>query len=220
MQKLTPTKPLFIMLYGYPGAGKSLLARQLTGSLNAAHLQDDRIRFELFEKPIYNNEENHVVSSLMNYMAGEFLSAGVSVIYDTNSMRLAQRRALRNLAIKMHAETLLIWLQIDVESAFARVNKRDRRRTDDRYSQPLNRSEFDHMRSGMQNPATSENYLVVSGKHVFNTQRSAILRRLRELGVVDTGDSSSQVIKPGLVNLVPNIMAGRVDMSRRNITIR
>ncbi|MFA5003995.1 MAG: AAA family ATPase [Candidatus Saccharimonadales bacterium] len=220
MAKVTPVKPLLILLYGYPGAGKTCFARQLTEHLNAAHIQGDRIRAELFEKPQYNREENHVVNSLMNYMTGEFLSTGVSVIYDTNAMRTAQRRALRNMAAKMHAETLLLWLQIDEESAFARVSKRDRRRSDDRFSQPLDRTSFEQLNSGMQNPLASEQYIVISGKHVFNTQRSAVLRRLRELGLVVTTDANSQVVKPGLVNIVPNPMAGRVDMSRRNIVIR
>lgn len=155
----------------------------------------------------------------MTYMTGEFLSAGVSVIYDTNALRASQRRALRNLAAKTHAESLVVWVQIDEESAFSRVVKRDRRKSDDRYAQSLDRTSFDRLNTGMQNPGSTEQYIVISGKHVFNTQKSAVLRRLRELGLIG-GDASNQVIKPGLVNLVPNPMAGRVDMSRRNIVIR
>jgi predicted kinase len=218
--KITPNKPLLILLYGFPGAGKSFFSRQLCEHLNAAPVQGDRIRSELFEKPTYQKDENHIVTSLMNYMAGEFLSAGVSVVYDTNTLRLAQRRALRNMALKMHAESLTVWVQIDEESAFTRVAKRDRRRIDDKYSQPLDRTTFEQLNAGMQNPSGLEQYIVISGKHVFNTQKSAVMRRLQEMGLIGTGDTVGQVIKPGLVNLVPNPMAGRVDMSRRNIVIR
>lgn len=220
MAKLTPTKPLLILLYGFPGAGKTAFARQLCENLVAAHIQGDRIRAELFENPTYGKDENHIVSSLMTYMAGEFLNSGVSVIFDTNAMRVAQRRALRNLAVKTHAESILVWLQIDEESAFTRVAKRDRRKADDRYAQSLDRTSFEHLNAGMQNPSTTEHYLVISGKHVFSTQKSAILRRLQELKLINADATTTHVGKPGLVNLVPNPLAGRVDMSRRNIVIR
>jgi hypothetical protein len=70
----------------------------------------------------------------------------------------------------------------------------------------------------MQNPQNEE-YIVVSGKHTFDTQLSAFIKRLRELGLVPpVGEINTRVVKPGLVNLVPT--AGRVDLSRRNIVIR
>jgi predicted kinase len=217
--KVTPTKPLLIMLYGFPGAGKTFFARQLCEHLSAAHVQDGRIRTELFEQPRYDREENQVISHLMDYMSGEFLAAGMSVIYDTNAMRLSQRRALRDVARKSHAQPLLIWLQIDVDSALARASKRDRRKADDKYNVPVDRPTFERLASGMQNPQNEE-YIVISGKHTFNTQLSAFMKRLRELGLISVEETTSKIVKPGLVNLVPNPAAGRVDMSRRNIVIR
>src|SRR4029079_6821551 len=119
--KVVPTKPLLILLYGYPGSGKTFFAWQLTDHIQAAHVHADRIRGELFEQPRYDKEENDVVTQLMDYMTGEFLNAGLSVIYDTNAMRAGQRRTLRDMARKAHAQPVLVWLQIDAESAFARL---------------------------------------------------------------------------------------------------
>lgn len=219
--KVAPTKPLFILLYGYPGSGKSYFARQLTDHLQAAHLHGDRIRHELFDEPRYDKEENDAITQLMNYMAGEFLHAGMSVVYDANAMRLSQRRKLRDLARKEGAHPILVWLQIDLEGAFARLNGRDRRRADDKFAGPSDRATFDRVVGGMQNPQNTEDCIVVSGKRGFETQLSAFIKRLREEGLVPSSNEvSAKLVKPGLVNLVPRTTAGRVDLSRRNIVIR
>lgn len=220
MAKITLTRPLMVLLYGYPGAGKTHFAHALCEAVNAAHIQGDRMRSELFEKPRYDKQENDVINHLMAYMAEEFLQAGISVVYDTNAMRLADRRILRDMARKAKAETLLIWLQIDPESAIARLNQRDRRKSDDKYAVSYDRKSFEDYVRHMQNPSEAEDYMVISGKHTFNTQKGAVTKRLYELGLLSVDSLSSGVVKPGLVNLVPNPAAGRVNMSRRNIVIR
>lgn len=224
MAKINPVKPLLVQLYGYPGAGKTYFARQFCEQVQAAHVQDDRIRFELFEQPRYDKQENDVVSQLMDYMTGEFLAAGISVVYDTNAMRVPQRHALREMARKSHAQPVLIWLQIDAEGSYVRTTKRDRRRSDDKYAASIDHAAFDAIAGRMQNPQAAEDYIVISGKHVFKTQLSAVVKRLHELNLVTLDDALTQVVKPGLVNLIPNNAAsaahGRVDMTRRNIMIR
>lgn len=183
-------------------------------------MQGDRIRDELFENPTYAKEENHIVASLMAYMTGEFLQAGISVVFDTNAMRLSQRRALRNLAIKSGAHPVLLWMQIDSDSAFRRASKRDRRKHDDRFAQEMDPNTFRELTAGMQNPDLTERFVVLSGKHVFNTQKNAVLRYLVERHLLELESTSGQLSKPGLVNIVPNPTAGRVDMTRRNINIQ
>ena len=221
MAKINPLKPLLVQLYGFPGSGKTYFARQFCEQVQAAHVQDDRIRFELFEQPRYDKQENDVITQLMDYMTGEFLSAGISVVYDTNAMRMSQRHVHREVARKAHAQPLLIWLQIDADGAYARTTKRDRRRSDDKYAAIIDRPIFNNIAGHMQNPLNTEDYVVVSGKHVFKTQLSAVVKRLHELNLISTEEALTSVVKPGLVNLIPNhIGPGRVDMTRRNILIR
>lgn len=208
-----------MLFYGFPGAGKTYFARQLAENMQVAHLQSDRIRAELFTKPRYDQAENEVVNRLMEYMAEEFLSAGISVAYDMNVPRAKQRQVLRDLARRNHAQPLVVWFQMDKETAFTRNIKRDRRRADDKYAARWDRTSFDTQIAGMQNPVLNEDFVVVSGKHVYKMQQSAVVSKLRDMGVLSSDDASSRVIKPGLVNLIPGSQ-GRVDMSRRNISIR
>lgn len=220
MNKLHLHKPTLLILYGFPGSGKTFVARQLCDDISAAHIQGDRIRYELFEQPRYDRQENEIVAHLMQYMAEEFLNAGISVVYDINATRLSERRMLRDMARKSKAETILVWLQIDVESAFVRVSKRDRRRADDRYASPLDRATFEMLIGDMHNPDISEDYTVISGKHNYQTQRNAIVKKLYDAGLITTEAATAKTVKPGLVNLIPSPTAGRVDITRRNITIR
>lgn len=219
MAKIYPTKPFLLLFYGYPGAGKTYFARQFAENVQMAHLQADRIRSELFEQPRYDKQENSIVTHLMNYMAEEFLAAGLSVAYDLSAIKSGQRRALYELARRNHAVPVLIWFQMDQDTAFTRNIKRDRRRADDKYAASLDRTSFEDITGQMQNPKPGEDYVVISGKHLFNMQQSAVISKLRSKGVLDHDDASSRVIKPGLVNLVPR-QGGRFDASRRNISIR
>jgi predicted kinase len=208
------------MLYGFPGAGKTYFARQFCESVQAAHVHGDRIRSELFEQPRYDKQENAVVTQLMDYMTEEFLNAGISVVYDMSDMRARQRLDIREMARRSHALPIVVWFQIDGETSFGRSMKRDRRRADDKYSAGIDRSTCDEMVRYMQNPVNTEEYIVVSGKHTFNTQFTAVAKRMRELGLIGLGDDTGKAVKPGLVNLVPNPQAGRVDLARRNIVVR
>ncbi|HCM51825.1 TPA: hypothetical protein DIS56_01685 [Candidatus Saccharibacteria bacterium] len=218
MTKIQLNKPILICLYGFPGSGKSFFARNLANYVQIAHLDADRIRGELFKTPRFDAQENAVIFHLMNYLAETLLSAGVSVIYDANALRIGQRHRLRQLAAHHRADYLLVWLQIDTDSAYVRTQRRDRRTYDDKFAQPHVKESFTRQLSNMQNPG-DEQYLVVSGKHAFVTQKSALMNRLYQMGLISSETVQKNVAKPELVNLVPNPTGGRVDLSRRNISI-
>ncbi len=220
MAKLELSQPTLFLLYGFPGAGKTYLSRQLSEEVRAAHIQSDRIRSEVFETPKFDRSEDKVVSNLTIYMIEEFLNAGISVVCDMNAMRVALRRSLRELARRSKAQVQFIWLQLDTETAFSRVVNRDKRRVDDKYAMILDRTSFEALVGQMQNPTPTEEYVVVSGKHTYQTQRSAVIKKLYASGLLQSDQTTAGLAKPELVNLVPNPNGGRVDPSRRNILIR
>lgn len=217
MAKLELTKPTLFMLYGFPGSGKTYLAKNLRESIKAAHVHADKIRFQLFEQPRYDRAENEIIDQLMEYMTEEFLDSGVSVVFDANIIKKSQRRMLRDIARRKKAEFMLLWLQIDAESAYTRISQRDRRKSEDKVAQPLDKPLFNELTSKMQNPGLDEDYIVLSGKHSYPMQQSSIVKKLYDLKLIRTESVSSNVVKPGLVNLVPT---NNPNDPRRNITIR
>jgi len=73
----------------------------------------------------------------------------------------------------------------------------------------------------MQTPI-NEDSLVISGKHLFSSQKAAIQKRFISMGLITPEDLGHKIGKPELVNLVSKaqISGGRVNLSRRNIIIR
>lgn len=218
MAKVKISRPVLIYFYGFPGAGKSYIAKNLSSHLKSALVSDDIIRSELFDSPSYSEQENQIIRYIMDYLAEQFLGSGLSVIYDTNASLLSHRRQLRSIAQRSSGESLLIWIQIDPETAFSRLQVSSSQAKNKDGTERVRKS-FDNQISQMQGPK-EEPYLVVSGKHSFISQKGAILNRLYQMGLIDSSTVQSNVTAPGLVNLVPTLSSGRVDFSRRNINIK
>lgn len=220
MEKILPEKPVLILMYGFPGSGKTYFSRQFCEEVQAAHLEEDRIRYELFQKPRFTRQENFALSRIMEYMTGEFLTAGISVVYDMNALRLSQRRALRDIARKQKAEVLIVWFQLDADTAFIRNYKRDRRRLDDRFAAGYDVDQFKEIAAHMQQPETTEDFIVISGKHSYQSQRSSVVKKLADNGVIKPSAAMHKMVKPDLVNLVPSSGLGQKPGGHHSIVLK
>lgn len=218
--KLTPAKPFLMILYGYPGSGKTFFARQMSEELNnTVHLHADKLQSDLSQELSSLSQSNgSFFNTIIKYMAQEYLNNGISVIADVPVNKKSDRRAFKALALANKALPILIWLQIDAESSFVRVKKRDRRKYEDKYAPEYTPDQFQEILSGSQNP-NNENFTVISGKHTFKSQRAAILKKLYEQNIIKLDDSTNRLVKPELVNLIPKLQA-RGHVLKRNISIR
>lgn len=219
-ERIKPTQPILVLLYGFPGAGKTYFARQFCEAIEAAHLEQDKIRHELFQQPRYTKQENSALNRIMEYMANEFITAGISVVMDMNAMRLSQRKALREMARQRKAATVVIWFQIDADTAFLRNHKRDRRTHDDRFAVGYDVEAFKQLASYMQHPEPTEDFVVVSGKHSFAGQLSSVIKKLADMNIIKASAAAHKMIRPELVNLVPAPLPKGQPSSRRNIVLR
>ena len=217
--KISLTKPFILYMYGFPGAGKTAFSRQFGEELGVIHLQEDKILHDLLG--VAKNPKTSVIArKIMDFMTEEYLKAGIPVVYDAGVLRASQRRSLREMAHRNKAATILVWFQIDPETTFERTQKRDRRKADDKYATEYTEDEYRTVLSHMQNPKM-EDYVVVSGKHTFGSQRSSVFKKMLDMGLISSGDAVSGMTKPGLTNLVPKSkIQMRGDIIQRNISIR
>lgn len=216
--KLSTTKPFVVMLYGFPGSGKTTFARQFSEEVDMAHIQADKIVGELLGGRSNNPDDERRVAE---YMTREFLRAGVCVLYDATTARTAQRRTVREVARLAKAPVITVWFQIDPETAYMRTQNRDRRKSEDKFAKTYSVEQFQEALERHQNPGRDEDYIVVSGKHTFNTQRAAVMKRLYQLNLMSSEQLNQKVVKPELTNLIPkNMLGSRGEVLRRNISIR
>ena len=173
MSKINFLKPFVVYMYGFPGAGKTNFSRQFGEEFGIIHLQEDKILHDLLGVS-KNPKTSKIARKIMDFMTDEYLKVSIPVIYDASVLRSSERRKIRELARKNKADSLLIWFQVDSETTFERVRKRDKRKIDDKYASEYSEGEYRQILSSMQNPK-HEDYIVVSGKHTFNSNDLMLL---------------------------------------------
>lgn len=221
MLKTKLTRPTIVMMLGLPGSGKSYTGYHLAEMLGLALVSDNKIRSSLIQKPKYTKEENLVVLHMMLMMAEEYLALGIPVMFDTGLNRLPLRKHVRELAKKYKADTVLIWIQIDKESA--RLRTKITAKSVDGVTNSVSRLTdeiFNNLVKSFQ-PPENEDYIVISGKYTFESQKPIIVRKLREQGLVTDETLKGHVPMPEMMNLAAQakMHSGRVDYTRRNISI-
>lgn len=178
MKQLQLTPPLLIITMGYPGSGKTFFARQFAEQYSLARVSEDVIRFELFEKPLYNTDESEIIERIIQYMLSELYKTNQTIICDGLFLTKSERFDIMNLAKKQGYRTLTVWLQTDIQTSVLRSASRDRRNPDDKFSFNMDHSTFTDIKNRLQRPDDKEQSIVISGKHAFKSQSLSVLRRI------------------------------------------
>jgi len=213
MNSVQLNQRVIFLVIGYPGAGKSYFSRQFAEVIDAIHLSDDRIRFELFNEPAYDKNEDAVVERIRDYLLEELLKSNKSIIIDAN-LNKANRKRLRESLRNTKSPFVTVWVQTDLETSFARASSRDRRQTDDKYTTSMTFETFDKIQKHFKRPERDE-VVVISGKHLFKTQMLSVVRRIAQAGLVMKVTSPNQAP----ASLVQK-STGRVDSNMRRPTLR
>lgn len=166
---------------GLPGSGKSFFARQFADLYSLPRVSEDRIRFELFEKPQFNSDEADIINRVSFYMLEQAMRTERTVMCEGSFLTLAERKAATELARENGYRTLVVWLQTDLETSAQRAAVRDRRNPDSKFAFAVNRALFSSIKNTLERPGEKEAVVVVSGKHAFKSQCLTVLRKIAAL---------------------------------------
>ena len=161
-----------------PGAGKSFFARQFAELYSLPRVSEDRIRYELFQDPQYTTEEADIINRMMYYMIEEAMQTEQAIVCEGAYLTHTERKAIYDLARQNGYRTLTVWLQTDVETAYQRAVKRDRRNPDSKYAFELTQHTFTQLKDRLQRPTDKEVAVVISGKHAFKSQNLTVLKKI------------------------------------------
>lgn len=169
-------QPTLFMMFGYPGAGKTTVAKIINELIGAEHLSSDVLRLEMFPNPTYSQEEHHAVYAELDKRAEEHLQQGKSVIYDANLNRYQHRLEKYELCERAKARAVLLWVQAPRELARERAVMRGHHHLvpkDETFE-----TMFDRVTTIIEEPREDEPVYTVDGEHLNKNNVAEILARL------------------------------------------
>ena len=172
MKPTDGSKPHIIIMVGISGSGKSFFAEQFARTFKSPIISFDQLRHKLFDKPIYSDHENKVVSQAANYMLDELFKTGKTITYEGPSNQRNERTEIAKIARTAGYNPLFIWVQTEPATA----KRRSIKPTDGR--KPMTNDQFESKLKQFSPPHSSEGAIVISGKHTYSTQMKIILKNI------------------------------------------
>jgi predicted kinase len=143
---------MFVMV-GLPAAGKTSRARELASARNALRLTPDEWMIPLFGQEQPEGKRN-IVEGRLIWLALSALRIGVDVVLDFGVWARDERSALRALAASVGATSELVYLQVDEEEQWRRIEARTL--TDASTTFEMTRTDLERWRPIFQPPDASE----------------------------------------------------------------
>ena len=115
--------PKMFVMVGLPAAGKTSRARELASAWSALRLTPDEWMIPLFGQEQPRGKRN-VLEGRLIWLALSALRIGVNVVLDFGVWGKDERSALRALAASVGATSELVYLQVDEEEQWRRIQAR------------------------------------------------------------------------------------------------
>lgn len=166
-------KPTLYLFIGYPGAGKTTVAKIICHVTGAAHVWADVERHKLFQQPTHSEAESVQLYDRLNREAEALLAAGRSVVFDTNFNFYADRQKLRDIAARQGAETILVW--ITLPKRLAKNRSVDHPRIRNGYQVSMTEERFESIVGKLEPPREDEKFIKIDGRKLDKPTVLALL---------------------------------------------
>ena len=101
-------KPVFIVVSGLPGTGKSYFSKKLAERLPVVIIESDALRKTLFGSPSYSREESAYLFRTSHKLIVNLLERGISVVLDATNLLERFRERLYQIADSLESKLILI----------------------------------------------------------------------------------------------------------------
>lgn len=156
------SKPYAILVFGAPKSGKTAFAEQFSARFNMPFINLSEL-----------HDEYHISRKVGLILVSQIAKCKHALIVEGCLDTERQRNEMRDLLTKAGYNPRLIWIQTDLNAIKQRMRKKYSSLDDAKKA--LNDSY-----SKIEAPADYENPLVISGKHMFQTQCRNVIRGLSE----------------------------------------
>lgn len=117
-------KPVFVVVSGLPGAGKSYFCGKLAERLPFAILESDALRKVLFSSPSYSSKESQRLFQAIHHLIERLLKKGIPLILDATNLSENNREYLYNIADRQDVKLILVRVEAPPEVVRERLKNR------------------------------------------------------------------------------------------------
>ena len=117
-------EPVFIIVGGLPGTGKSYFSRKLAERLPFLILESDALRKILFPEPTYSQQESWHLFRTLYLLIERLLKRGIPIILDATNLSERHRERLYNIADGLGSKLVLVWVEAPPEAVRQRLDAR------------------------------------------------------------------------------------------------
>lgn len=150
---------------GYPGAGKTHIARMIAEQTGAVHISSDEFHTKVFPKLTFSELEHEIRYNALDYITELLIKNGISVIYDANLNQRKHRAEKYAICKQYGVSARLVWVATDRSLSEERATKYA---ADDplRPYGNLKGETFNRIADGIELPADDEPYVKINGQNV------------------------------------------------------
>jgi predicted kinase len=175
---MSMSKPTLYLFIGYPGAGKTTIAKWIAEATGSVHLWADQERHRLFAEPTHSRQESRQLYDALNRQTEELLAAGKSVVFDTNFNFYADRQQLQAIAARQGADSLIVWIVVPKSVAKDRAVCPHEARNG--YSKGMTERQFDAIVAKLEPPRGDEKIIKIDGTKLDQRAILALISQYHE----------------------------------------